>query len=381
MKATIPVGGWLVVLLLIAWPATVTAQSGYQAHYLYLGHDRPSYVENYWSEEAQGLAHDGDHWYLTSALDLWRVPVGDDIAAEEPGPNVRHKSIEDTRLSDFGYNHFGDLEHFEHDGRRYLFIPITGPEDGPCHAVAAFDPDTLEYIDHDCVHNASWAALDPDGFLYGCDGVALFRYTVRWDLLRGDTLRLESETRIPVFDENGRTPDWTAQQGGAFTSDGELLYIATGYPDAPPGPDGVHVFDTATWRRVAKSSNGNMPFNFAFTPEVEWEEPEGLTLWDLDDGRAPGIRGQLHVILLDNDWPSQDDIVVKHFTTKIHVDGGYGGSENGRPDQPFNTVREAHNLAWDGAQIHIRARTYRENLTMNKRVRLTTQGGTVRIGN
>ena len=153
--------------------------------------------------------------------------------------------------------HFGDLEHFEHQGRRFLFIPITGPDGGPCRAMAVFDPDTLDYIDHACIHSASWVALDPAGLLYVCDGAALYRYEVDWELLAGGTLRLGSETRIPVRDENGRSLNWTVQQGGAFSSDGELLYIATGYPDAPAGPDGIHVFSTTTWRRVRKSSDGH----------------------------------------------------------------------------------------------------------------------------
>ena len=369
-------GVWLAAV----WPAAALGQAGYQAHYLYLGHDHPNEAENYWSQEAQGLAHDDDHWFLTQVTDLWRVPVEDNLAADNPGPNVRHKAIEDTPLSRAGYNHFGDLAHFEHQGRRYLFIPITGPEGGPCPAIAVFDPDTLNYVDHACVRTASWVALDLAGLLYVCEGTALFRYEVRWDLLADRNLQLESETQIPVRDENGRSLNWNAQQGGAFSSDGALLYISTGHPDHPAGPNGIHVFDTTTWRRVRKSSNGSMPFNFAYAPRLESEEPEGLTIWDLDDGRAPGIRGQLHVILLDNDWPSDDDVFVKHYTTKIYVDGGYRGSENGRPDEPFHTVREAYNLAWNGAQIHIRARNYPENFTLSKRVRMTAWGGTARIG-
>jgi hypothetical protein len=48
------------------------------------------------------------------------------------------------------------------------------------------------------------------------------------------------------------------------------------------------------------------------------EEPEGLTFWDLDaDGRAPGLRGQLHVVLLDNDLVTADDVYVKHYRLSL----------------------------------------------------------------
>ena len=43
------------------------------------------------------------------------------------------------------------------------------------------------------------------------------------------------------------------------------------------------------------------------------EEIEGLTIWDLDDGRAPSIEGQVHVILLDNDTLFNDDFYFKHM--------------------------------------------------------------------
>lgn len=81
-------------------------------------------------------------------------------------------------------------------------------------------------------------------------------------------------------------------------------------------------------KRVAKSTNGAEPFNYEFHPGTPVEcllrigdaqEPEGVTVWDLDkDTRAPGIRGQLHVIMVENDWNklSPDDFYFKHYRFK-----------------------------------------------------------------
>ena len=46
------------------------------------------------------------------------------------------------------------------------------------------------------------------------------------------------------------------------------------------------------------------------------EEPEGIDIWDLDSGIAPGINGQIHVIMIDN-VPDlhNDDLYFKHYTT------------------------------------------------------------------
>lgn len=124
-------------------------------------------------------------------------------------------------------------------------------------------------------------------------------------------------------------------QGGDFSEKG-FLYISNGKTGAPSieDPDsfsdyrnGIHVVDPAG-RIVADSYNPAQDcafglvcrtrdplgsFRFEFDPEFpELEEPEGLDWWDLDDGRAPGVRGQLHVMLLANQVGT-DDIFFKHY--------------------------------------------------------------------
>ena len=64
----------------------------------------------------------------------------------------------------------------------------------------------------------------------------------------------------------------------------------------------------------------------------------------------------------------------------IHVDGGYEGQELGTPSEPFNTVVEAYNFAWDGTRIKMAAGSYPESLTFSKQIELLASGGTVTIG-
>ena len=56
---------------------------------------------------------------------------------------------------------------------------------------------------------------------------------------------------------------------------------------------------------------GTLPVRFSPGGLVH-EEIEGLTLWDLDDGRAPHVGGQLHLLLLDNDL-GPDELIFKHW--------------------------------------------------------------------
>jgi len=202
------------------------------------------------------------------------------------------------------------------------------------------------------------------------------KFKVDWDALKNSNkLKITHWTSILLDDENGNRVRLYNVQGGVISPSGELLYIVA---------DGIHVFDLSTGRRVARSTNGSGIFNYEFdadcTPpfDSECEEPEGLTIWDLDDGRAPGIRGQLHVLLLDNDIA--DDVYLKHYTGTIHVDRSFIGLPLGTPSHPFPFVTLANNLAWDGARIKIKAGSYPETLTISKRVQVVATGGSVTIG-
>ncbi len=46
----------------------------------------------------------------------------------------------------------------------------------------------------------------------------------------------------------------------------------------------------------------------------------------------------------------------------------------------FRTVTATANLGWDGSEVRIRSTTYSGSITLSRRVRLTAQGGPVRIG-
>ena len=139
--------------------------------------------------------------------------------------------------------------------------------------------------------------------------------------------------------------------------------------------------------RVQRSTNGFGHFNYEFDPDFPiGEEPEGITIWDLDnDDRVPDdrLKGQLHVLLLDNDEPDfldDDDITMKHYTHTIYVDRDHTAEEQGTPSKPFNTVGEANELAWNGARIKIKAGTYPETLKFSKRIKVVADGGAVTIG-
>ena len=85
-------------------------------------------------------------------------------------------------------------------------------------------------------------------------------------------------------------------QGGAFSQHSGLFYLVSDSSDG-----GLLIWDWQT--------NHIMRTPINYSPGVPNEqELEGVTVWNLDSGRAPGIRGQVHVLMIENDKVSADDV-------------------------------------------------------------------------
>jgi hypothetical protein len=159
---------------------------------------------------------------------------------------------------------------------------------------------------------------------------------------------------VALHDEDGIALSLSAYvQGGTFAN-ANLLYLLNGQGNDDCPDCGIHAFEVThnttggscgvtdgdcTARRVAQSTRGDGAFKYEFHPGwSRYEEPEGLTWWDLTAPNAPSVPGttssglrvadtQLHAILLDNDL-LEDDVYVKHYrvevppTTGIAVDPG-----------------------------------------------------------
>lgn len=379
--------GYLIALGLLA--GQTRAEEFDTAHYLYVGSD-PLDERLDWSDAAQGIGHDATHWYIAQQGRLWRAPIFTNLATMTFfSPGVTTRDLADVpQLAADGYNHFGDLVCFEHDGHGYVVVPIEAGSSRAGVAVFRATP-SLTYVDHinlfpgAASHQShwSWAAVDPEGRLYSSnfdDVDRLFRYQVDWSHLDAtDELLISNETAEEIVIHGGNLV-LSKVQGAEFTPGGELLYMLTGFPVGDADGHGIHVFETSGFFRVRGSTNGSGPFNYEFHP-FTGDEPEGLTIWDLEGTVSPH-RGQLHAMLLDNEVGGSDKIYIKHYTDVIMTDAAHAGSQTGTPELPFRTISGALGLAWDGAEIRSRTGNYPEVLTIAQRVRLSTAGGLVRIG-
>lgn len=283
----------------------------------YLG-NYPKERQDDWTDECQGFTHDRDNWFITQKSAAWRVPVGVDLI-EPLRPGVA--GVTRARINIPGYDHFGDADHW----RGRVYIPVEGhyrilfwtwPR---VPLMAAFDAADLRFrwfVSLPRQYKAGWCAIDSTGLLYTSNSRVtedrddrkagpLFRYRVEGS-------GLAYEDRLVLRDEHGDPLELDSMQGGTFADD-DHLYISCGYVKGGHESWGLHLFDLRTQRRIARSTNGSGPFNYEFHPNSPYyEEPEGLTWWNLDSGRAPHISGQLHAVMLDND-DNGDDVYFKHY--------------------------------------------------------------------
>lgn len=400
---TLAQGGW-------SQPSLSNGCEPYESYFLFHG-AYPDQEGTPYADEFQGLTHDQDNWFLSSNThegelkvpQLWKVPVQYDLRHvtdnQNQYPGVIRRRISETPLAQLGYNHFGDISYYRYRGQGYIIVPVEKerPYTVP-NVFAFFRANDLAYVNMTSVpdfgacrdpegRSLGWVAVDPDGNLYSSGDCtqSIYKFSLNWGDLPNKPVNLTLLASINLLDEDGAPLMLGRTQGGVFSESGRLFYIVSGSESSvfQYRNDGISVFDTQTWCRVAQSTNGFGHFNYRYSAGFPaFDEPEGLTIWDLDDGRAPGFGGQLHVGMLDNELGA-DDVYLYHYINTIYVDSSYAGEETGEPHKPFNTVGEANDLAWNGARIKIKPVSigpYWEALTFSKRIQLLAGEGGATIG-
>jgi hypothetical protein len=264
----------------------------------------PNELNSNWSDETQGVTHDTTHWYISQKPRIWKVPVSRDLNQSFNG--LLSAEIPQV-LKNQSANHFGDLDYFQGE----LFVPLEGMT---IPHVVVFDANTLLAkgwgpLSHQGTNNASWCAVNPvDGLLFSSKSDKV-KHLLRYQIVRNATqIQFNFSSTLTLLNEDGQPLQLDGVQGGAFSEKTKLLYISNHKGDAR----GLNIFDVTSGRRVAHIEVLYRP---GFPSE---EEIEGITIWDLDAGAAPNIRGQLHLLVLDNDLLS-DDIYMKHYHLDIEA--------------------------------------------------------------
>jgi len=280
--------------------------------YEYLG-SHPKERTHTWAENAQGVTHDEEHWYISNDKKIVKYHITTNISSN----NVMKSTGMPRHLRALTYKKFKALTHY----KGFLFVPLGADPHQPA-AIAMFRASDLSYVHHVLLDKSlglgtpGWVAIHPkEGRLYTSGkvvgygkGLAVFNISIPDDG-SGFTLEFSHEV-FPRLKMPMKLMKF--MQGGDFSPEGQL-YLVNGYYDTDVSKGGISVFCMHDFHFLQKSAQSG---KFRFQWDTSWdtaEEPEGLCFWDLDeDGRAPKISGQLHAILLDND-AGPDDVYMKHY--------------------------------------------------------------------
>jgi hypothetical protein len=273
--------------------------------------DYPQGISREIDNDAQGSAHDGVSWYFTNARvkvsgfglehrsQLWKVPLGQDLA----GPIVLiDNPLQGTQ------NHFGDPSF--RDG--WLYVPAEPGRGGSATraAILVFDPllalhgqrelSVPGQFGADQGSACPWAAAAPGNEIMSSAFDASWLNVYEMPVEAGVVGPMSWQRSTAYQDcRTGQALTLHQLQGGELSESGQL-YLVTGV--------------TGGGVLVVEATNGLVQnfFPVAFDPSSD-QELEGITIWDVAGKMAPGITGQIHVTMVDNNTFTDDNLFFKHF--------------------------------------------------------------------
>ena len=371
---------------LSVWPSLHSPVSeGFQAAYRYLGNSANNDKRGGWFDELQGIANDDSHWYFSKNQTdsdnskIFKVPFSGHL-----GHNFDIVETWTGRISDC--KHVGDLDYHKHNGKGYLVVGADKCGDG--HArFAIFRAEDLslaaQFEDRmDLQHKKAPIVAIREGKIYSAKGSrnveVIHEWAINWGLIPhigGSIYPLnEADHREFKIDNIAYTGGWQENklhhvQGAAFSSDGQIFYVAVGYCKWVAAtckwcaPRQIYAFmykEEGSWPLLKASSYTDGPFKYPVdtrNPGGCDEEPEGLTYYDfnkVDNYHEDMKRGELVAILLNNGYPV-DKVWIKHYTSIIDVTPGEGINYS------LFDRWDGHG-AWNGSILALESGIYRESL-------------------
>ena len=268
--------------------------------------DGPKQLVNKMSKSLTGICHDNQYWFFTQDDNLWKIPrsknlaaVGDLVSADMTVAEIP------PFLQRRGYKRFGDLDYY----RGYLWVSLQG--DGRVAKrpiIAVFKVQNMELITTLNIHrwqkSIGSLAINPStGFLFSSVAGStsfLNKYRVN---INGDQLSISSPSRFNLFSKTGTRITLNTPQGAAFSSDGRYLFVSekralTGHLRAYNHRNGRQLY-AANYPRTSL--------------------PRGVTFWNTGK-TAPGISGNLHLLMLHPNPAVRDAYTFRHYTIKEGLD-------------------------------------------------------------
>lgn len=106
-------------------------------------------------------------------------------------------------------------------------------------------------------------------------------------------MQLEYKGRFPLFDKAGKSLALQHVRGAAFSQLGPL-YVSLNYDSG-----GVMAFDMLSGKQVIHLDIECQRKKNLVVKTAQWQDLEGITVWNLDGKDAPSISGQVHLLMGD----------------------------------------------------------------------------------
>jgi hypothetical protein len=254
---------------------------------------------------------------------------------------------------------------------------------------------TFEDNKPDKITDAACCAVDKNGIIYMPDGIKtdgvlyskkFIAYELDWKKLKSQIVdaKRRKDLDIVIRDFNGNQYIPGDIQGMDFSESGALLYMLCGHWQKMDPTFGIHALDVKSGRQIARSSRSQGPFFYTWQPgSPQYEEPEGICVWDLDHKNAPHISGQMHAVLLDNEGTDVyviDEVYIKHYANRLYVNSQYGGDNRGPSGRTYTTMKEAGLKAWDGSRIGLYSGKHPGAFLINHAIQIFSVDGKAVVG-
>jgi hypothetical protein len=256
-----------------------------------------------WASEVQGMCHDENNYFIVQRYFLWKIPKSvaiQDVRRSNRWTGVFKVGIPENLIRE-NANHMGDCD--AHNG--LVLVPLEGswPQ-----RVLVYNSGSLQLQGAPILpldqRDAPWLTFDPqDGsiiigtFSYSANGDGFYRM-----VLSEDFQTLTPVGRFRIFDEGGNAKSFDRLQGGDIVRTRNILWIVS---DLTSG--GLLGFDLTSGRQVAHQ-------RINFSPGFpKYEELEGVDALEDGEEQFPHYRGNLFVLMLDNELFKWDSAYLKLF--------------------------------------------------------------------
>ena len=267
---------------------------------------KPSHPKNrevFWAEEAQGIAHDDNNWYLTNRQT---------IAKYGKGLNIADKWVYATAGLPDGCDHIGDPDSY--DGK--LYVPVEGCGGSSNSRIYVYDENLNVLKWGGTPGGASWVAVNPVNKLmytskdFDTDTVQVYST----DFTNQQPMTVLYEIKLSSFYNN--------MQGAAFSKNGTFYIVTDDRWDQSNA--GIHVFQLQGAKGIHQRhiATGEYDACYGFDSldcTYRKEELQGITIAEVQNGESPNIaESQIHMVFMENEAGDTDDVWVYHFS----VSGG-----------------------------------------------------------